>query len=147
MKKFVFREAKLLALRKQEVAIAELAVAAAAKNEHDAKRAVESEERALEELSSTILAAGRHNVTHISRTAMGIRYRLEAAQSRQTEATAQVVTSMNDLVKRKLAVEPLSELEASRRRAHADDCRKREQIEIDSLFSRKRLATEQRPDV
>ena len=146
MKKFIFREAKLLALRKQQVRLAELFVASASAKKVAAQQAVDSEMRAIRELSDRLLNCGRNNVTHISQTAMGLRHRLEEARERLACETEKLSTAMSGLVRAKMAVESIAELEVSRRRAYEDDCQKREQAEHDFLFSRERLIGERSPN-
>ena len=146
MKRFVFREAKLLSLRKQQVTIAELSVSAAKQQETDASRAVEAELNAVRALTEQILSGGANNVTYISHSAMGLRHRLEESRVRLAKAKENLSAAMTTLVRTNVAAESLAELETVRRREYAKYCGKQDQMQIDFLSSHKWMTKERDPD-
>jgi hypothetical protein len=147
MKKFVFREAKLLALRKQEVRIAELAAARAS---HDVALASVAVDRVLADidgLSEQILAAGQSGFTHISQTALALRHRLEAARNHLDQKREARLTALESLRQAKVATESLLALRNVKMEKHKQDCQRHTQAELDFNATRKWMMEERHSDV
>ena len=85
MKRFVFREARILALRKQEVSLAEVRVAKAAEQVEAAQRIVDADQTAIDELSSSLLGSEANGLTIIDHIALGMRARLETSRQKLFE--------------------------------------------------------------
>lgn len=137
MKKFCFGEAKLLALRKQQVTIAELSVSTARQQELAARRSVQIERKAIQDLSGWILNGGSNNLTHASHTALVMRQRLEASDQRLAAAQENLAAKLETLRQTQVAANSLAELEAVRRREYTKYQEQQVQIECDFHSSRK----------
>jgi len=144
MKKFVFKEARLLTLRNQEVTIAELAVAKASARVGSAERATDQERDALDALSAEILSGGQNGFTHVSQLAFAIRARLEQRQAYLKAKEHELSAAIKSLQKVRMAVESLQTLKTRRMKQHAADRQQQEQMQRDDFASRKWMMEERR---
>lgn len=136
MKRFIFREARILALKKQEVSLAEVRVAKAAERVEVARRRVLADQAAIDELSSDLLGSEINGLTIIDQIALGMRSRLETSRSRLTESEQDLTQAANDLRRVRISMESLATLETIRREEYEKQAKKHWQLELDEHSAR-----------
>ena len=142
MKKFVFKQAKLLALRKQQVTGAELNVMTAAHQVEVARRETERELQSLSTLYETLLGNGQNGFQRISHVALSVRSRLEQ-QHEALQAKEQILLRATEQLRRaRIAAKPLEKLETRRRAEYERHRQKKHQEQSDESAMWRQLREE-----
>jgi hypothetical protein len=143
MKKFVFREAQLLALKDQQVTVAELALSEASERVAAARSAVEEELAAIEDLSLRILNDQPSGFVHASQTAFALRTRLEMSRARLAKREQELIAAQGSLRGARMAADALHTLRSSRLEKYRAACDRLAQSDLDFNAARKWMMREE----
>lgn len=142
MKKFVFKQAKLLALRKQQVTGAELEVVKAAHQAEEIRRTTERELQTLGTLYETLLGSDPNGFKRIGHVALSVRSRLEQQHKILQAKEKALLLATEQLRSARMAAKPLENLEARQREEHRRLTQRIHQQLSDENAMRRRLKEE-----
>jgi len=132
MKAFTFKQNRILKLRKQQVAIAELEVARAAGEVSLSKAGVAKQLAHINELDGQ-MHSRTPNLTHISLMSVHLRQRLEESRRQLKQQEQLLGSAILGLRTASQAVEALAALETRQRDKHERKQQGQEQAAIDSF--------------
>ena len=144
MKRFVFKEARLLALRKQELTLAELQVARASQEVRAASATVQANLETLDELGDHVIGGRTEGFVVMGQIALGMRSRLEHSRQELAKREANLADAMSLLKDARVAMESLDTLKRLRQDQHREAMKRRTQQELDDVGIRKWLTEAQR---
>ena len=133
MRSFFFKEARLLEMRKQQVWIAEQKVSLAAADVAAVKDVVNADIARLESLYAHLRLSPQNALTHLSRTVLGMRSRLEASQARLAEFEQALEIATQDWQLATRNVEALEVLKSRQAEKHQKKVQKEAQAVLDSF--------------
>lgn len=142
MKRFVFRESKLLALRKQQVRLAEIDLARRVEQMTAAREAVDRHIHAIDELSERVMNQKENGFVHITQTALGFRARLEEANETLIRYQQELAAARERFRRIKTVAESLQSLHDAKYQEYTKDRESDLQEEMDANVTR-RWTTEQ----
>lgn len=137
MKAFFFKEDRLLKLRKQQVVLAELGVAKAAREVADSKKAVEQIIARINDMDQQLGSAEYTIKMHANQVAIHMRSQLESFRAQRAEKQQRLTIALQGLRKANRAVESLAALETRKKQKHTREQQRQEQASIDSISTRK----------
>ncbi len=137
MKTFLFKNDRLLRLRKQQVTFAELRVAKAAEEVAASKESVAQTLTQIDKLDQRIRSPNRTVQMHVHQVAIRLRTQLERFRVDLAHKQRRLSITVQELREAKRAAEMLMTLENRDKKKHVREMQKEEQAIIDEISTRK----------